>query len=303
MKPIFKNFIIIFFLPLLLSRRLYFWHFADKSKLPGKEFAEYGFSVGWKLLFKAKLSPRLLLNPVSIVRYFEFDFAKKFSQLKDGMKILDISSPYLFGFYQASRFSLEYLYTNPDGKDLQNVNSLSQRLTFRSNYKTEQVNALDIPYQEKYFDRIFSISVIEHILNDGDSLVMKELWRVLKPGGVFILTIPAKNKFEIEYKEKDEYNLHSGKKLDKYFFQRIYDKENIEERLLSSINNYEIISIKVFGCTEKNFYPDYNKRWVNYSYWETTKDPYYISKIFTYFNDTANLVDIGVAGIAIRKLK
>lgn len=303
MNLVLKNFLIIFLLPLLLSKRFYFWLLADKSKLPGKEFAEYGFKAGWQLLFKAKLSPKLLLNPVSIVRYFEFDFVNEFAQLKDGIKILDVSSPYLFGFYQSNRFSLEYFYTNPDATDLQNVNSLSERLTFRSNYKTEQLNVLNLPYPDKYFDRIFSISVIEHIPDNQDTLAMQKLWQVLKPDGIFIFTIPVKKTFDIEYRDKDEYNLNRDIKADKYFFQRIYNKAKIEERLLSSINNYEIISTKVFGCTENNFYMDYKKRWIKYSYWETTKDPYYISANFSYFNDISDLTDIGVAGIAIRKLK
>jgi hypothetical protein len=42
---------------------------------------------------------------------------------------------------------------------------------------------------------------------------------------------------------------------------------------------------------------------MKYSYLETTKDTYYISNKFTYFHDIADLDEIGVVGIAIRKLK
>lgn len=303
MKSFIKNLIVFLLMPVLILRRFYYWHSADKSKLPGKEFAEFGFKFGKQLLFKGKLSPRLLLNPVSIVRYFEFEYVNRNAQLTDGMKVLDISSPYLFGFYQSDNNQLEYYYINPDMRDLKNVISLSHKIKFKANYVTKKIDALSLPYPNNFFDRVLSISVIEHINDNGDSLVIREIWRVLKQDGLFILTIPVKKTYEIEYGYKDEYNLNVEKKSDKYFFQRIYDEQNIEERLLSSINNYEIISKKVFGVTEKEFYSEYKKRWMKYSYWETVKDPYYISNKFSYFPEIENLEDLGVLGLTIRKLK
>jgi len=289
-------------LPLLILRKYYYWNFSEKSKLPGKEFAEFGFKFGSKLLLKGKISPRLLLNPVSIVRYFEFDYANINSQLGDRIKVLDISSPYLFGFYQSIKNSLNYHYINPDQRDLANVISLSAKIKFKGDYLTQKMDALNLSYSNDYFDRVISISVIEHIANNGDSEAIKEIWRVLKPDGLFILTVPVKKNFEIEYRDKDEYNLSPEKKSTEYFFQRIYDKQKIEERLLSSIDNYEIISKKVFGVIEKGFYSEYKKRWMKYSYWETVKDPYYITNKFSYFHDIDDLEDIGVIGLTIKKL-
>jgi len=165
------------------------------------------------------------------------------------------------------------------------------------------MDALNLDYPDQYFDRVFSISVIEHISYDGDSEVMKEIWRVLKPEGIFVLTVPVKKIYEIEYRDKDEYNLNPEKKSSKYFFQRLYDKQKIEERLLFSLSNYEVINKKVLGVNEKNFYTEYKKRWLKYSFWETVKDPYYIINKFSYFDDIDDLNDIGVIGLTIRKLK
>lgn len=302
MNSYLKNFLTLLFLPLLILKRYYYWNLSDKSKLPGKEFAEFGFKLGGKLVFKGKFSPRLFLNPVSIVRYFEFDFTHKSLLLMNGMKILDVSSPYLFGFYQSEKSELEYHYINPDQRDLANVISLSSRTRFTGNYIAQKMDALKLIYPDNHFDRVISISVIEHINDDGDSEAMKEIWRVLKPGGFFIFSVPVKKNFEIEYRNKDEYNLNIDKKSGEYFFQRIYDQQKIEERLLSSINNYEIISRKVFGCKEKSFYQEYKNRWIKYSYWETVKDPYYISTKFDYYNDIDELADIGVIGLTIKKL-
>lgn len=303
MKSFIRNLIVLLLLPVLIVRRFYYWHCTDKTNLPGKEFAEFGFEIGKKLLFKINLSPRLMLNPVSIVRFFEFDYVNRNSQLTDGMKVLDISSPYLFGFYQSNKIQSDYHYINPDSRDLANVISLSAKLKFKGNYLTQQMNALELAYPDNFFDRVISISVIEHIKDDGDSRAIKEIWRVLKSEGILTFTIPVKKKYEIEYRARDEYSLNTENKSANYFFQRIYDKQKIEERLLSSIINYEIVSNKVFGAIEKDFYSEYKKRWMKYSYWETVKDPYYISKKFSYFSEIENLEDIGVLGLTIKKLK
>lgn len=303
MKLLLKNLINFLLFPLLILKRIYFWQITEKSKLPGKEFAVFGFSKGKELLLRLKLAPRLLLNPVSIVRYFEFEFVSSSLNLENSLKVLDISSPYLFGFYESNRFQLEYHYLNPDHRDLTNVILLSSKLRFKGKYTAQLKDAIKLDYPENNFDRVVSISVIEHINDDGDTKAMKEIWRVLKPNGLLSLTVPVKKLFEIEYRDKDEYNLNYEKQESKYFFQRIYDNKKIEERLLSSISNYEIIQQKIFGVNEKEFYSEYKKRWMKYNYWETVKDPYYISKHFSFFNQIDELKDIGVIGLTIRKLK
>lgn len=303
MKHFVKNLIVLILLPVLILKKIIFWHITDKSKLPGKEFALFGFRKGKELLLRLKLAPRLLLNPVSIVRYFEFDFVNSSLNLENGLKVLDISSPYLFGFFESNRFQLEYHHINPDRRDLANVISLSSKMKFKGKYITQQKDALKLDYPDNNFDRVISISVIEHINDDGDSEAMKEVWRVLKQNGLFSFTVPVKKLSEIEYRDKDEYNLNNEKQESKYFFQRIYDNKKIEERLLSSISNYEIIQQKIFGVNKKEIYSEYKKRWMKYNYWETVKDPYYISKYFSFFNQIDELEDIGVMGLTIRKLK
>jgi SAM-dependent methyltransferase len=48
-----------------------------------------------------------------------------------------------------------------------------------------------IPEPNDYFDWVFSNSVLEHIPNLDD--VLQEVSRVLKPGGLFLLTVPGEN--------------------------------------------------------------------------------------------------------------
>jgi SAM-dependent methyltransferase len=48
----------------------------------------------------------------------------------------------------------------------------------------------DIPFEDNYFDYIFSSNVIEHIPNKYYKLYLREFWRTLKPGGRLIIGTP-----------------------------------------------------------------------------------------------------------------
>lgn len=54
-----------------------------------------------------------------------------------------------------------------------------------------QGNGSALPYNNNSFDKIFSTEVLEHIPNDLEAL--NEIYRVLKPGGKFIITVPNHN--------------------------------------------------------------------------------------------------------------
>jgi ubiquinone/menaquinone biosynthesis C-methylase UbiE len=293
----------IIYLPFLPFKTFYYWGKSRNTSLPGKRFAIYGFKLAFKLLLKGKISLKLFFNPVSIVRYFEYDFASSSIGNVEGKSILDVSSPYLFGFFITAINNCNYHYINPDKNDLQNVQTLANKINFTGNYLTDCLDAKKIDYQDNNFDRIVSISVIEHVNNNNDSEVMREMWRVLKPGGLLILTFPVKKDYEEEFISKNLYNLEQKQKEGQFFFQRYYDDDKIEGRLLSSLDNFEIVEKKVFGEITNGFYDEYKKRWGKSGYWETAKDPYYISKHFKYFPGIKDLTGLGVMGITIKKLK
>ena len=72
--------------------------------------------------------------------------------------------------------------------------------------------------------------------------------------------------------------------------------------MLSSLHNFEIVEKKVFGEITIGFYDEYKKRWKKSGYWETVKDPYYISNHFKYFPGINELNGLGVMGLTIKKL-
>jgi len=61
----------------------------------------------------------------------------------------------------------------------------------RSNVTLEQGDITKLRFPDNSFDKIVCTEVLEHI--DDDKTAIKELYRVLKPGGVIAITVPNKN--------------------------------------------------------------------------------------------------------------
>ncbi len=49
------------------------------------------------------------------------------------------------------------------------------------------------PYKENYFDRIVCVSVLEHFKGRELNRAVREMYRILKPGGYLIIGFPVKN--------------------------------------------------------------------------------------------------------------
>jgi SAM-dependent methyltransferase len=94
----------------------------------------------------------------------------------------------------------------------------------------EVADARKLPYEDASFDAAYSVSVIEHAEGERDSVVMAELERVVKPGGLVALTFPFRQEFAIEYVDHDLYGQHYvGEPI---FFYRHYDNTAVQSRLL-----------------------------------------------------------------------
>lgn len=68
--------------------------------------------------------------------------------------------------------------------------------------KLIQMDARKIPFAEE-FDAVGAFDMLEHI--DEDEVVLLQLWRALKPGGVLILTVPQ---HQWLWSQRDEYACH-----------------------------------------------------------------------------------------------
>lgn len=72
-------------------------------------------------------------------------------------------------------------------EDLVHARSLNKDVT---NLRYEPNNALALTYPDNHFDLIVSCEVIEHVGQPAQ--MIREMYRVLKPGGVAIMTFPSR---------------------------------------------------------------------------------------------------------------
>jgi SAM-dependent methyltransferase len=118
-------------------------------------------------------------------------------------------------------------------------------------YHIEVQDARKLSYPDSFFDKVFAISVVEHIEGSGDSVAMKEIARVLKPGGLCCLTVPAGRSYREATTSQASYYKKplNGKPV---FYQRYYDESALQERL-----------IVPSGLILSNF-EQYGERWLRY---------------------------------------
>ena len=117
----------------------------------------------------------------------------------------------------------------------------------------KNMNVLDIPFEDNYFDLIICNHLLEHVPNDSDG--MKELYRVLKPGAFSILQVPISSKLAKTY---EDFSVTNPKEREKIFGQfdhvRIYGQD-YPDRLSAIGFTVERINItqefEKFGVNEK----------------------------------------------------
>jgi SAM-dependent methyltransferase len=97
------------------------------------------------------------------------------------------------------------------------VEQLGQKFRF------EYQDATAMSYDHEMFDVVCGISALEHIPGDGDTKAVKEIERVLKPGGHFIFTAP----FAEIFSESETDHYHFG-------YEKRYDLNSIENRFHES---------------------------------------------------------------------
>jgi ubiquinone/menaquinone biosynthesis C-methylase UbiE len=58
-------------------------------------------------------------------------------------------------------------------------------------------NVLDMPYDDETFDTVLLISILEHLKPEEQPLAMKEIRRVLKPGGQLVYGVPIERQLMV----------------------------------------------------------------------------------------------------------
>lgn len=177
---------------------------------------------------------RLLLEPCNYWRNVEVPAVISRLAVRPGEKVLDIGSPKLPSLFIWYRLGAEVYATDLFPYFFEEYSHYAERLNPPLSgpaYHIEQQDARCLRYPDCYFDKVYAISVLEHIEDDGDSQAMREISRVLKPGGICCLTVP----FAERYRESTiDYELYFKKSVNgkPVFFERHYDPESLQSRLV-----------------------------------------------------------------------
>lgn len=213
----------------------------------------YGVQLGMQLMLNGQIKKGLqyTLNPVNYWRTLEYRHVFDLAGFQEGDRVLDIGSPKLLSLYLADRLKARVTSTDihdyfiPDFRLFQRLKQIpSERLRMRE----EDGRALSFPGAS--FDKVYSISVVEHIPDDGDSRCVKEIKRVLAPGGRCLITVPFSPKSRVDYCQDGFYWDQASTKLEdgRIFFQRRYSETDLFERLIIP-SGMRLKHLKYFGET------------------------------------------------------
>ncbi|MDD5194107.1 MAG: class I SAM-dependent methyltransferase [Candidatus Omnitrophica bacterium] len=149
-------------------------------------------------------------------------------------KILEIGIGDGFGTYYLSKGADSMVGLD---MDIESCRSLSKYALRRgaTALRSVNANALALPFKDRSFDHAITCQVIEHIQEDNLSLFLKEIYRVLVPGGsCLIVTLNVEN------------NIKNPKTYEKFYqHHKEFNKKELGALLRTVFSNTEIFGLEV----------------------------------------------------------
>jgi len=197
----------------------------------------YGMRLGLALLRRRKLvrGLRYLVVPVNYWRSLEYRLAVEESEFAGGDRVLDVGSPKLLSLWLAERLGVSVVATDIEPYFTAEYELLrGARHVPPDRLRVAVEDGRRLSFDDASFDKVYSLSVLEHIPDDGDTRCVREIARVLAPGGRCVLTVPFWPVSRVDWRDPDFY--WSGASVDdasgKVFFQRRYSETDLHERLI-----------------------------------------------------------------------
>jgi len=197
-------------------------------------FRTYFFALGlaFRMIAAGHLLEgiRLLVAPVGYWRFLPSAYTLQ-EFLRQGFpRVLDVGSPKLLSLLLASKNGTEVHATDLNDEKIFSRWKRNAEAIGLQNYHVEYQDGRRLSYPDSSFDLIYSISVIEHIPENGDVAALAEFRRVLKPNGTLVIEVPYRRKYEEIFLRYDS----KGAPLDKpQFYERHYDADQLAQRLAS----------------------------------------------------------------------
>lgn len=209
-----------------------------------------GLAVGFAAIrSEPVLGMKRLVLPVSYWRTAEFSYAARQLRLPRGSAVLDLGSPKDFGAHLARYRGFAVTATDiiDEAIELSRRLARPQGLDGRGPGKvhSEIQDGRRLTYADDSFDAAVSISVLEHIPDDGDSAAMRELVRCVRPGGRIVVTTPYALKYSETFVNRPVYE-RAQKESQPVFYERHYDASALGRRLLE-VPGTRVVDLALWG--------------------------------------------------------
>lgn len=195
------------------------------------------------------LGLKRLALPVSYWRSVEFAYVWRQLRLGAGARILDLGSPKDLAAILAKHRGYEVVATDilPEAIALSERYARAQCLDGygAGRVHSEIQDGRALPYEDGSFDAAYSVSVLEHIPDHGDSAAVRELIRVVRPGGLVVVTVPFDRRYRETFVDGPVYE-RKPLASERLFFERHYDRASLAARLFDSAAT-EVVDLRFWG--------------------------------------------------------
>jgi SAM-dependent methyltransferase len=187
--------------------------------------------------------------PISYWRTAEFGYVYRRLAGSGARFVLDVGSPKELSTFLARRGDVRVAATDI----LEGAVRLHQRYVKALGLEGDGLgkiqsavqDARSLTYADNSFDVVYSVSVVEHIPNAGDSQALREMVRVARPGGQVIVTVPCGDAYRETHVNKDVYE--RAQVADKpNFYQRHYDRTSLLSRLVEPSGG-DLVDLELWG--------------------------------------------------------
>jgi SAM-dependent methyltransferase len=200
--------------------------------------------------------------PLDPSRYLELPWAIERLAARPGEHVLDLASPKVLAVVLARQ-----------GVRVTSVDQLEREIdTWRAlasdvlGLELQVADGRALPFGDASFDHAYSISVLEHI-NEGDAEALRELARVVQPGGRVLVTLPHATAYREDWRDAPVYANEPGG--GRSFFQRWYDPPRVDA-LIAEAPALELVSREVVRMQ-----PNWNEAYVRSFPWLVPLGPFY----------------------------
>jgi SAM-dependent methyltransferase len=206
-----------------------------------------------------------IVIPLDPSRYLELPETLHELAARPGDAVLDLASPKLAGVALAER-----------GVDVTSVDALAAEVATwrrlagdRPRLRFVEGDGRSMPFEDASFDHAYSISVLEHIPDEGDREALRELARVVKPGGRVVITMPYADRYREDWRGHPVYGEGRSAERGCYFFERSYDEARVR-RLIESVPELYLVASGVSRMS-----PNWHRLYLRAFPWLIALGPFY----------------------------